>query len=164
MIATGSAHLFLPRGGEKPCVALGDALYRLVPGSPFAELAAWLPISLPEPDDDVLPVKGQVRWVDGHDGPQLVFESIDDQPFSIQMDEAALAGPHVRLCRGRARDGGWLRNIVVLEVENVVGLQLRCMLPQKVGLGPKTLRLLNPGTASNASSFRAEIRSRSLSV
>ncbi|HVZ10023.1 hypothetical protein [Rhodopila sp.] len=142
LIATGSPHLYLSAEGGMPCVALGDSLYQLAGDMPFSELAAWLPITLPEVSDDELPVKGQVRLVTDDEFPLLVFEPVHEEPMSIRIQEDALAGPHVRLCKGRARDGGWVRNELVLEVENAIGLELECMLPARGNLGPKLLSVL----------------------
>ncbi|MEJ0015581.1 MAG: hypothetical protein WDN25_03290 [Acetobacteraceae bacterium] len=150
LIATGSPHLYLMRGGGPPFVAFGDRLYRLPSDRCVADMAAWLPMTLPEETDDPLPVTGAARWVESDPMPQLLLEPNDGPAVSIPVDEYAIAGAHVRICRGRTQGSGRLQDEVAIEVENAIGIELQCLLPGTDDLADRRLRVCGAGGQEQA--------------
>lgn len=142
LIATTSPHLLLQRHGCNAMLAFGDGAYRIAGATRLSDMAAYLPISVAETTDDPLPVLGEAMWELRGGHPTLILARFDrvGQPLRIDVPDDEI--PHVRVCRGRVAGSNLLKSEVSLEVENVAGLHMTCVLEPRPDAPPRRLRVI----------------------
>jgi hypothetical protein len=149
LIATAGPHVLLYPGNNAWFVSLGNGAYAIPSSVTAVELATYLPIGIKEPSDDDLPILGEADLVEDPTGATLVLQRAGTAaPLRLSLPDRAFAGPYIRWCRGAPGANSWARSNVVFEVENTLGLELTCFLPEAPDSASKLLTIVSDSGTS----------------
>jgi hypothetical protein len=138
-------HLVLASCRERWFVSFGHGLYRLAAES-APDMAALLPLSVADPDDDALEELGEASLLE--DGGACVLSlhpASDAAAIAIPLAEPDLASPTLRWCRGAPSPDCWVGSTISLEVENAAALAFTTYLGAHAGQSSKWIEIDAPG-------------------